>query len=84
MWWSYVLGIWGLIGFILAGRKVWWAWHVNLACQGVWFAYAISTEQWGFLIATIGYTYVFGKNAWLWTKEREPKRKGHDTTDDSS
>lgn len=39
--WSYILTAVGISGFILAGRKVWWAWHINIACQGLWIAYAI-------------------------------------------
>jgi hypothetical protein len=73
-WWSWVLGVWGLLGFVLAGQRVWWAWWVNLACQGAWFAYACVSEQWGFLVATVGYTVVFWRNAVKWTRERERER----------
>lgn len=68
-WWSWVLSIVGITGFILAGRKVWWSWYINLGCQALWLAYALTTKQYGFLIATIVYIFVFGKNALAWTKE---------------
>lgn len=74
MWWSWLLGGLGAIGFILAGRKVWWAWHVNVATQALWFAYAIATQQWGFLVATFLYTYVFTKNAIAWTREHRAEQ----------
>lgn len=74
-WWSWALGIIGVVGFILAGRKIWWAWYVNLACQGLWFAYAIVTEQLGFLISAIVYTFVFAQNSIKWTKEHKKEQE---------
>ena len=73
--WSYLLTIVGLAGFILAGRKVWWCWYVNIACQALWFTYAIVTHQYGFIIASIAYTIVFSKNAMAWTKEHRKKEE---------
>jgi hypothetical protein len=67
--WSYVLGAVGLTGLWLSGRKIWWSWYVNLGAQALWLAYSIGTRQYGFLIATFGYIYVFGTNAVLWTRE---------------
>lgn len=72
-WWSWALGVIGVVGFILAGRKIWWAWYVNLACQGLWFAYAIVTEQLGFLISALVYTVVFTQNSIKWTREHKEK-----------
>lgn len=69
--WSWVLTIVGLTGFILAGRKVWWCWYVNIACQALWFTYAIVTEQYGFIVASLAYTVVFTQNAIKWTKEHK-------------
>ena len=73
--WSYLLTIVGLAGFILAGRKVWWCWYVNIACQALWFTYAIVTHQYGFIIASIAYTIVFTKNAIEWTKEHRKSQE---------
>lgn len=67
--WSYLLGVVGLVGFILAGRRVWWSWYVNLACQGLWFAYSIVTNQFGFFISSLVYAFVFSQNAIKWTKD---------------
>ena len=72
--WSWVLGFIGVAGFILAGKKIWWAWYVNIGCQFLWFAYAIVTQQWGFFISSIVYLAVFSKNAYDWTKERRAIR----------
>lgn len=69
-YWSWILTAVGLTGFILAGRKVWWCWYINIACQGLWMTYAIVTEQFGFVVASLVYTIVFTQNAVEWTKER--------------
>lgn len=71
-YWSWLLTVVGVTGFILAGRKVWWAWYVNLGCQALWAAYAVATHQWGFLVSAGVYTVVFGRNAAVWTRERKP------------
>jgi hypothetical protein len=66
---TYILSAVGILGFFLAGKKVWWAWYVNIANQLIWLFFSVITQQWGFLIATLFYFVVFSKNAYHWTKE---------------
>lgn len=73
--WSWALSAVGILGFLLAGRKIWWAWYVNIANQALWLTYSLITEQWGFLLATAVYTFVFTRNAVLWTREHLAKRE---------
>lgn len=68
-WWSWLLTAVGVTGFVLAGRRVWWCWYVNLGCQGLWVTYAIVTRQFGFIVASGVYTIVFLQNAIRWTRE---------------
>ena len=68
-YWSWILAIVGVVGFVLAGRKIWWAWYINIGSQVLWFAYAIITHQLGFLFGSFVYTWVFIDNAIMWTKE---------------
>lgn len=75
---DYILTFVGLLGFVLAGRKVWWAWYVNIACQALWFAYGLIFKQYGFIVGAIFYTVVFTINARRWTKEHNDKKKGED------
>lgn len=74
-WWSWVVTLVGVTCFFLAGGKVWWAWYVGLAGQGLWFTYAVVTDQWGFIVGAFLYTFVYTRNAIKWTKEhpRAPK-----------
>ena len=59
----------GILGFELAGRKIWWAWYVNIANQILWLIFAIITGYWGLIVGTLFYTYQFSRNAYKWTKE---------------
>jgi hypothetical protein len=68
-YWSWIVTIIGLIGFYLAGRKIWWSWYINIANQLLWTIFAVATEQWGFLLGVPLYLFVFIKNAYSWTKE---------------
>lgn len=68
-WWSWLLGLWGATGFWLIGKKIWWAWWINVASQVVWFAYAVITEQYGFLVVTFIYAFTFTKSALAWTRD---------------
>jgi hypothetical protein len=71
---DWVVTIVGLTGFFLAGRKIWWAWYVNLGCQALWVAYAIVSQQYAFIIAAMAYSIIFVKNAIAWTKEHRAKK----------
>ena len=80
---NYIVTAVGLLGFYLAGKKVWWCWYVNIANQVLWFVYGTVTEQWGFVFGTLIYTAVFTRNAYLWTKEhRERSNKPRETSAD--
>lgn len=69
MIWSWVLTAVGLTCFFLAGRKVWWAWYVGIASQVLWLTYSVLTQQWGFLVGVVLYTWVYVGNARRWTRE---------------
>lgn len=68
-WWSWALTLIGVSGFWLAGRKVWWCWYVNIGNQVLWVAYAVLSQQWGFLLGVPIYLAVFGRNAYRWTRD---------------
>lgn len=67
--WSYAVTIVGVTGFILAGRNVWWAWWINVGCQGLWVALAFATGLYAFLISSAIYTPIFVMNAVRWTRK---------------
>lgn len=74
---SWIVGAIGITGFFLAGRKVWWSWYVNIACQVFWVLYALASSTPAFLVTAAFYTIVFAYNAWKWTKERNKPFEEH-------
>jgi hypothetical protein len=74
-WWSWALTLIGVSGFYLAGRKVWWCWYINIANQGLWVAYALVSQQWGFLLGVPIYLAVFIPNAWRWTRDHHATKQ---------
>jgi hypothetical protein len=78
-WWSWLLTIVGVTGFLLVGTfKKWWGWYINIGCQFLWAAYSILTEQWGFLAACGIYFAVFMSNAIRATREHLDPTYGFD------
>lgn len=76
---SYLITAIGLLGFWLAGKKIWWCWWVNVGNQVAWTIFAVVTGYYAFLIGTAFYFFVFTKNAIQWTREHyrgkdEPER----------
>jgi hypothetical protein len=70
--WSYVLTLIGAVGLLLAGRMNRLGWVIGFCAQGLWAAYAVSTQQYGFLISAFIYAFVYAKNYWTWrTHQRE-------------
>jgi hypothetical protein len=72
---SWVVGAVGISGFLLAGRKVWWSWYVNIACQLFWVLYAIASDTPAFFYTAFFYTGVFAVNAYKWTREHRTNRR---------
>lgn len=66
---SWIVTILGLIGFWLAGKKLWWSWYINIANQIAWVIFAVITDYYAFLVGTAFYFIVFSRNAYLWTKD---------------
>jgi hypothetical protein len=62
--WSYLLTAVGIFGLWLAGRASTRAggWAVGIGAQTLWIAYAVSTEQWGFIASALLYGSVYIRN----------------------
>jgi hypothetical protein len=75
-WWSWLLTAVGVLGLLLAGRKLWWAWCIGLGAQVLWIAYAIATDQHGFIVSALAYGFVYARNALRWRADgpRQPDR----------
>lgn len=67
--WSWILTAVGVFGLYLAGKKNKFGWAVGIAAQSLWMAFAISTEQYGFLLSALAYGWVYTKNFLAWRRE---------------
>jgi nicotinamide riboside transporter PnuC len=71
MYWSYILAAIGVTGTFFVGRKVIWAWLVLLVNECLWMIYAVTTKQYGFIIAAIAYAVVYIRSFLHWKNEDE-------------
>jgi nicotinamide riboside transporter PnuC len=69
--WSYVLAAIGVTGIFFVGRRTIWGWFVLLFNEVLWIAYALITNQYGFILSAIAYAVVYIKSYLLWRKEAE-------------
>lgn len=65
-YWSWILTAVGVVGLYLAGSKSRWGWAVGIGAQVLWFAYAIHTRQYGFLVSAFAYGFVYIRNFRAW------------------
>ena len=73
--WSYVLTAVGITGIYLAGRRNLYGWAVGLGAQVIWIAYAIATEQWGFIVSALAYGSVYANNWRKWARDAHEEER---------
>jgi len=69
--WSWVLAAVGVTGIFFVGKKVIWAWLILLVNECIWIAYALVTDQYGFIVMATAYAAVYIKSYIAWRKEAE-------------
>lgn len=67
--WSWVLAAIGVTGIFLVGRKTIWGWLVLLLNECIWIAYALATNQYGFIAMATAYSVVYIKSFVHWKRE---------------
>lgn len=72
---QYVLSVFGLIGIKLAGRRNAWGWLISLCSQLAWATYIAATGQWGLMIGTCGYAWVYLQNFRSWRRDQRTERQ---------
>jgi nicotinamide riboside transporter PnuC len=68
--WSWVLAVIGTTGIFFVGKKNTWAWLVLLLNEMLWVIYATVTHQYGFYLASLGYTLVYIRSYMEWEKAK--------------
>jgi len=67
--WSWILAIIGVTGIYFVGKKTIWGWVVLGVNEILWIIYAVTTKQYGFIVAAIAYGIVYVKSFIQWQKE---------------
>lgn len=63
----------GIAGLWLAGSNRWAGWAIGIAAQVAWAIYAIVTHQYGFLLSSAGYAFVYSRNLLRWKRAAESR-----------
>lgn len=64
----WLLSAVGVLGMVMAGRKMASGWAVAFASEMLWLWYALDTHQYGFIAGVIAYSVAFARNYLTWTK----------------
>ena len=62
MWWSWILTFFGVTWLWLIGSGRWWAWGLCVLNECLWIVFAISTKQYGFIVAGLAYGFIDARN----------------------
>lgn len=76
-YWSYILAAIGVTGIFFVGKKTLWGWLVLCVNEIIWIAYALATDQYGFIIMALAYMTVYIKSYLGWKSEAEKKTPTH-------
>ena len=63
---SWILPAIGVAGIYFVGKKTLWGWFVLLFNEIIWVAYAVITEQYGFIVSAIAYGAVYIRSYMHW------------------
>lgn len=77
MWWSWILAAIGVTGLYLTTKKLAVGFAVGVLVQVLWIAYAITTNQFGFIASALAYGAVNALGLYRWThKEQQSDTDG--------
>jgi nicotinamide riboside transporter PnuC len=67
--WSWILAAIGVTGIFLVGRKTIWGWLILCVNECLWIAYALATDQYGFIAMALAYAAVYIKSYIHWRND---------------
>ena len=67
----WLLAVIGVSGIYFVGRKSLWAWFLLLFNECLWIAYALTTNQYGFIFAAIAYGAVYIRSYLHWKRDED-------------
>lgn len=69
--WSWALALVGMVGLYLTTKKLARGYVVGLLVQIPWFVYALVSEQYGFILSSVGFAYVNALGWYRWTRNEK-------------
>ena len=63
MMWSWVLAVVGIAGLWLAGSGRPAGWMIGVGAHVLLIAYAVATDQYGFIVTAVAYAFVYARGA---------------------
>ena len=72
--WSWVLAAIGVTGIFLVGRKTIWGWIVLGVNECLWIVYALTTHQYGFIVAALAYAAVYIRSYIHWRRDDQQNK----------
>lgn len=70
-YWSWLLAVIGVTGIFLVGKKTIYGWLILMVNECIWIAYALATDQYGFIVMATAYALVYIKSYMAWRREEE-------------
>ena len=70
-YWSWILAAIGVAGIYFVGRKTIWGWLILLFNEIIWTVYAITTEQYGFIVSAVAYAAVYIRSYIHWRADTD-------------
>lgn len=66
--WSWALSALGITGLFFIGQRRWYGFAIGAANESLWLVYAITTQQYGFIIGAVAYGALHIRNMRKWRK----------------
>lgn len=75
MLWSWILATIGVAGLFLTTRKLAAGFAIGMGVQVLWVAYAVVTDQYGFIFSASAFFAVNAWGLWQWTRPAKTTEK---------
>jgi hypothetical protein len=70
----YILSIVGVSALWLIGRRRWYGWLLAWCNECIWVAFAVATQQYGFILGAIVYGTINMANAIVWKRDAKKEK----------
>jgi hypothetical protein len=70
----YILSLIGVTALFFIGRKRWWGWVIAWGNECLWVAFAVTTQQYGFILGAAVYGTINMANAIVWKRDAKKEK----------